>query len=280
MDFDYKNTNETIEYRHIRYKEIPKIAFHLHDGFEIYFLISGDVNYLIENKIYDVKYGNLIITNNEELHKVCVLSNKTYERITLFFNPKVVASINTDAFDLLNCFIHRVKGQQNKLILNKNQIDETLLLFYKFEALNNNPAKENDALKLAYLIEILVHVNKLFDNCEKKDSSLNIPNKLSQILNYIDNNLEQELTLDFLSNYFYIDKYYLCKLFKSSFNSSVYEYIICKRISKAKKLIVDGYNLTETCNSCGFKDYSSFFRMFRKHIGISPSEYKKLKNTT
>lgn len=67
--------------------------------------------------------------------------------------------------------------------------------------------------KLNYLIELLIYINRLFKESLSGTITTYIPNKLIPVLDYIDNNLDNDLTLDSLEKLFYIDKFYLCKLF-------------------------------------------------------------------
>jgi AraC-like DNA-binding protein len=102
----------------------------------------------------------------------------------------------------------------------------------------------------------------------------NIPEKLIPILDYINENLEGDLSLEFLEKRFYINGSYLSRLFKKSTGSTIHEYIIYKRISKAKKLLAEGSSATEAAFMCGFNDFSNFSRLFKRTVGVSLRQYK------
>jgi AraC-like DNA-binding protein len=267
-----------VEYRRIRYQQVPRLKFHLHDGFEIFFLISGDVKYLIEKRVYTARPGDIFITNHQELHRVFLQSDATYERITIIFKPAAIQAFNIYRFDLLHCFLQRPKGEYNRIALGDRQREEVRAYFDRIEQLDRRRSPESELLKTTCFIELLVWLNKIFQANQPVDEGPQIPEKLFAILSYIEAHLQQELSLASLANHFYFDKFYLNKLFKKHFGSSVYEYIVCKRVSKAKSLIREGFNFTETSHLCGFTDYSSFFRMFKKHMGVSPAQYKKMAN--
>lgn len=268
-------TPDYVNYMHVKSKIIP-INFHLHDGLEIYFLVSGDVNYFIEKRVYPLKYGDLIITNNYEVHTPSFQSGKTYERIILQFKSEIPQRFSSPNFNLLNCFINRPLGEQNKISLNKNQLEEILRFFNKIENANNSDLPGSDILKLTSFIDLLVFINNIFMNIEPIEEHPNVPDKLIPILNYIDSNLDNELTLDLFEKQFYINRFYLSRLFKASTGINIHEYITFKRISKAKKLLSAGFSVTDSCMKSGFIDYSNYIRVFKKIIGIPPGKYKKL----
>lgn len=268
-----ENHFDTIHFRHTL--EDYHADFHLHERFEIFFFISGNVNYFIEKKVYQLKYGDLFVINNREIHKPSILSNEAYERITVHFDPAISQMFSTESCDLQKCFLDRPIGEKNKVSLNLDQTAEILGLFYRLGRLNQNPNPYNKMLKISCFIELLVFINKAFLRGDNLEEYMSIPGKLIPILDHIDENLDSDLSLKRLEETFYIDRAYLSRLFKKSTGSNIHEYIIYKRISKAKQLIAEGYNATEACLQCGFNDYSNFSRTFKKTVGMSLRDYKK-----
>ena len=92
---------------------------------------------------------------------------------------------------------------------------------------------------------------------------------------FINKNLKSNLSLDVISEATFTDKFYLSHLFKKECGMSITDYISMQRIALAKKLIMDGKSATEVFADCGFNDYSSFYRAFKKLSGKSPSEFFK-----
>ncbi|NOU94018.1 helix-turn-helix domain-containing protein [Paenibacillus sp. LMG 31456] len=273
MNLAYESIDECILYEHKLYNpNLNNVNFHLHEEFEIYFLISGDVNYFVEKSMYPLKYGDLMITNNQEIHKPSFKNDRLYERITLQFAPHIVRTYNSPRLDLLSCFLNKPKGQQNKISLKPTQIKEILRLFNQMEQLKNNAGYE--ILKLNYLIEVLVLINIVFMDDNLSENLSTMPELLISLLDYIDMNLENDLTLESLSKKFYVDRFYMGRVFKKYIGSNIHEYILYKRISRAKEILAEGYSVTDTCGKCGFNDYSNFLRMFKRTVGISPGKYK------
>ena len=277
----YKNINHTIDYHHIR-TENPSVAdFHLHERFEIYFFISGNVNYFIEKKIYTLKKGSLLIMNSNEIHKPSFSPGAPYERITIHFEPDMARHLSSPTFDLLNCFNNRPTGEQNLISLSCVQYDEIMHLFERLEAIDNSTSDGSDILKLTAFIDLLVYINRAFlsSSCSVAAPgyalSHAIPDKLAPVLDYIDSHLDGDLSLEALEKHFYINRFYMTRLFKRITSSSLHEYIIYKRLSKAKMLLSEGYSVTEACQGSGFNDYSNFLRTFKRTVGVSPGQFGK-----
>lgn len=253
----------------------PQIEFHLHEGYEIYFLIQGDVNYFVEKKIYPLKYGDLMFTNNREIHKPSFRTNNTYERVCLEFHPSLIKPFITSDFDLLACFTNRVNGEQNKMSLSPWQTEEVMGYFLKIERLTADDRKGADLLRICCLLELLILMNRLFLNITQAAERTNIPEKLISVLEYIDSNLDADLSLASLERTFFINRFYLSKLFKSSTGSNIHNYILLKRISAAKQALEDGATVTQACSRSGFNDYSNFHKQFKKVVKISPGNYRQ-----
>lgn len=276
MEIRYKEINELINYRHNRTEKPVHTDFHLHNFFEIYFFISGNVNYFIEKKVYKLNYGDLLLINNLEIHKPSFSSPEPYERIVIHFDASIPQYMSSPDFKLLNCFLNRPAGEQNLIRPSIRQLNEIMKLFNRLEALGDETSNGSDVLRLACFLELLVFINRVFSSNLISDfEEPNVPEKLLPVLDYIDSNLEKDLSLKFLEQHFYINRFYLTRLFKKVTNSTLHEYIQYKRISKAKKLLSDGYNVTEACMKSGFNDYSNFLRMFKRTVGISPGKYRK-----
>lgn len=275
LDAYYANSDHWLNYSHDRSIPSKNVDFHLHNYFEIYFFIAGDVNYFIEKQVYPLRYGDLLLINNHEIHKPTFRLSQAYERIVIHFEPQLGKIFGAPEFNLLQSFLNRPTGEKNKVNLAPAEIEELMKSFMRLEHITSESSAGSDTLKLCYFIEILAFINKVFLNIKPGDEHPNVPEALIPILDYIDNHLDEDLTLESLGRRFYLNQSYLSRLFKKGIGSNIHEFIIYKRISKAKKLLSDGFNVTDTCSRCGFNDYANFLRMFKRKVGVSPGKYQK-----
>lgn len=179
-----------IKYLHKKTAGPPKEGFHLHEQFEIYFYISGNINFFVEKTSYPLQYGNLLVFNNLEIHKASYLPGEPYERITIHFNPAISRQFCTENCNLLAPFLHRPKGKGNKINLTIAQTNELTQIFQRIDALNKNSYIDTPILKLTYFIELLVFINRVFSNPHKSEEPSQIPDRLRPILDYIETNLQ------------------------------------------------------------------------------------------
>jgi len=274
LDRYLREINQSVKYAHVT-KAVHNVDFHLHAGCEIYFLIQGDVRYFVEKTVYPLQYGDLMITNEHEIHKPTFDSNELYERVTIEFDPMMAKAFATPDYDPLACFYNRPHGKRNKLSLTPKETSQLLELFKKYESIERHDADGAAVLKLACMMEVLVAINRIYHRRAHANNELDLHYKLTPILDYIELHLHEPLTLELLQNRFFINKYYLLRLFKQYTGSTVHEYIVSKRIAKAKKYLSEGMSVLEACMGCGFNDYSSFLRMFKQKVGTVPKEYQQ-----
>lgn len=267
--------NEHFNIIHRKYDTSPPnniFTLHIHDFYELYFFLQGDITYNIEGKKYKINTGDLLIINNEELHRPIFNSDNIYERITVHFNPWYICKYNTEEYSLLSCFKDRNPGQYNKIT--KNKVIENY--FQKISKYMQKKSKEIPIMIETLFIQLLIKINELFHKQKKKGKeSTNYNDRVLKIINYINKNLEKRITLNLLAKKFALDKYYLSHLFKENTGFSLLQYVINKKIMKAKGLLSSGFSCGEVCDKLSFGDYSNFYKTFKKKLGVSPSEYKK-----
>ena len=99
--------------------------------------------------------------------------------------------------------------------------------------------------------------------------------RVSPILDYIRDNLDQPLALDQIAGQFYISKHYLCRIFKAATGFSVMEYIIYSRVLRARQLLQEGISVQQAGELSGFSDNSHFIRTFGHLTGVTPGRYAK-----
>lgn len=267
--------NDNFKIFHIRDKKDIKFEYHHHDFSKIVILIDGDLTYYIEGKAYILKPWDILFVNKNEIHKPVVNPNKYYERIVIWLNPDFMAKYAQGNNDLLKCFEVAIKNNYNLLRLNIKSIDIIKNLIQDIQNCNNSNEFGSEILKESLFVQLMVLMNRLFLNSDKNRDieDIQYDKTIEGVLNYINSNLENDLSIDTIASEFFISKYYLMRKFKNQIGSSIHNYVVQKRLILARSLISDGLSMSSVCSRCGFNDYSSFVRAFKKVYGVSPSNY-------
>lgn len=267
--------NDNFKIFHIRDKKDIKFEYHHHDFSKIVILIDGDLTYYIEGKAYILKPWDILFVNKNEIHKPVVNPNKYYEGIVIWLNPDFMAKYAQGNNNLLKCFEVAIKNNYNLLRLNMKSIDIIKNLIQDIQNCNNSNEFGSEILKESLFVQLMVLMNRLFLNSDKNRDieDIQYDKTIEGVLNYINSNLENDLSIDTIASEFFISKYYLMRKFKNQIGSSIHNYVVQKRLILARSLISDGLSMSSVCSRCGFNDYSSFVRAFKKVYGVSPSNY-------
>lgn len=265
--------NQYFSISHLYSDEKP-MDMHIHDCYEIYYSISGGKQFLIDNRFYNIAPGDIFFINQYESHHLTSIDSQIHERIVFSIYPDFLKSLCTDATDLDACFQNHTLKSGHKVSLKP---EEQKRFLYYVHKLANIHGYGSDVLERSAFVELMVFLNKHFQqntfNDTSKDISCNI--QVDTILSYINQHMTEPLTLEQLASHFYLSSSYLCRLFKSTTGTTINKYITAKRISYAKELLAEGYSVSETCEKCGFNDYSNFFKSFTKATNLSPKKYSQ-----
>ena len=250
------------------------VDFHMHNSHEIYLLVDGHIQYFVENACYDMSPGGLILFSNREIHKAINTSNAPFTRLVIHINPTHIRSFCTPNTNLLDCF-HRDPGKDNLVLLSKDEYERLILMAHTLENEKKRCTYGSDLISLTTLIQILILINQAWHNSGSVKTPPR-PHRAQAIMNYIDDHLTEPLSLDSISLALSLDKYYLSHLFKSETESSIFQYIVVKRVALAKELLLKEHTVSEACHLSGFSDYSNFIRTFRQTTGYTPGQFKRL----
>ena len=276
-DFDpsqeMKRPDFELQYKRDSY--LKDVELHHHDFFEIYFLMSGDVTYLIESRIVHVMPGDLLLISPKELHQVLIKPEMSvYERYVLWIDPEMIRRLSSGATDLTLGLdpANPVFGNQLRpKSEDRSKIRELL------ESLHRETAETSygsDLLQQSLLTQLLVIINRMLaQQGSHLDEDTRTNRAVTQAINYIHLHYADPLSLDILAERFYVSKYHLSHEFNRQVGTSLYRYIQKKRLLVARQLIAQGKKPNEVPPLCGFGDYTGFYRAFKAEYGISPREF-------
>ncbi|MDR5585891.1 MULTISPECIES: AraC family transcriptional regulator [Clostridium] len=259
---------------HIKDKKNQEFEFHYHEFNKIIIFLSGKVTYLIEGKAYYLKPWDILLVNNHDVHKPLIDSSEAYERIVIWVNSNFIESHNYNNCDLMTCFKLANKKSFNLIRLDIKLQNSLKGIISSLESSLNSNDFGSKLLNNALFIQFLIYLNRIYleDMFINDKSSLKYDKQIEEILKYINTNISEDLSIEFLAKKFFISKYYLMHKFKKETGYTLHNYILQKRLLIAKDLIENGEAVLKVSTKCGFNDYSSFLRSFKKLFNKSPRE--------
>lgn len=267
--------SDEISYKLLTSRQSYVRDFHLHNFYELFLLLEGEIDFCVQQTFYHLSPGSLMMINDLEIHKTINRSDKPYKRIYIHIPPAFLQKYTADDLNLAACFTKRKAGEQNLLQLKEQELAYFLSQYTQITENDHSTLPGKGLLLETYLLQLLVFVNNLFSHSSTREISQYTPT-VQKIMDYIEAHLLEEISLDSLSEKFSLSKYYLCHTFKEDTGTTIFNYLLLLRISRAKSLLCDGKNVTEACELSGFTNYSNFITTFKKHTGYTPKKYAAL----
>ena len=252
--------------------EGPILGNHMHIYYEFLQLIEGNALYNVEGSEYEISSGDLLITNPNEFHFITFPKNSVYHRQFLQIHSSFVSSMNPHILDTLNA---RKFGTNNRIpseIFNKYNLGD---IFKGVEHYSANPTDDTDFMVSTYAAQLVVKLSEILKKEFLVNDTSSKNKHIKEIQNYIEQNFTHNLNIDDIAEHMFLNKAYISRLFKSETGLTISVYINMRRVMMAKNLLLVGENAMNIFYKCGFSDYTTFYRVFKKYTDMSPEQFKK-----
>lgn len=222
---------------------------HIHSCYEIYILIEGDVSFFHDQNIYDISPCDVVFSKPGETHYCIYHSSCLHDHFCLWFD---------DRDGSVTKYINRIKIPPAIRLSDEGKKQLMTLL----AQLSNSDA--DPLFKLSKLIDLLTLFGegKTYTN----DTGIERPQKIIDILAYIDEHYREIHSSTELANAFFISQSTLNRLFRKHVGLTVFQIIDARRLSHAENLLRNGSSVTDACFQSGFTDCSKFIILFKKNI--------------
>lgn len=261
------------EFKLFHLSDIPKqeFEFHYHDFDKIIIFLKGKVNYVIEGKTYPLMPYDIVLVNHNEIHRPDIDQSVPYERIIVYLSPGFITSYKTEDYDLSECFLHAKAAHSNVLRIRSLEKSSLFQLIQTLERACADEGYASELYRQVLFLEFMIQLNRAFlahrlDYLKTRHSN----QKILAIMDYIGAHLSADLTIDALSETFYISKHHMMRQFKQETGYTISHYITSKRLLLARELLAGDTPITRICYDCGFKNYSTFSRAYKSFFGESP----------
>lgn len=251
------------------------ISIHSHSFFEVMLCRSSDrVEYLVGSNRYRLAAGDLIIVPPGVSHRPIFPDDMQYpyERDILWVNVDFMSKVaelfpQNGASRMSALSLLRTKGTRWSYIAD-----------YFSEGIRESEEEkigfEESCAAVALLI--LTHVYRAICSGDTESFGAEKPTLINSLIEYIEANLDEPLTLDGVAAHFYVSRGTVSRVFRDTMDTSFHKFLTQRRLILAKLLIIEEEPLESVAEKCGFSDYSVFYKAFKKEYGISPRQFAHL----
>lgn len=258
--------------------DFQNVDSHIHKYYEVYFFLEGNVSLLIRDKMHKLCQGDVVILPPGIPHKAVIHDHsKPYSRFVFWMSVEYYQRLkekSDDYYYIIQCAVEKKQYVYHNDVVQFSSIQSKI--FHLIEEINSDRFAKESKIFIG-ICDLILHLNRMayeknHPRKRKEDQDL-----YHNILQYIDDYMEQDLSLENLAGKFYVSKYHIAHIFKENTGISIHQYIMKKRLAACQDAILSDISISKAYLMFGFKDYSSFFRAFKKEFGISPKEFKDMK---
>lgn len=267
---------ENYHYFHLRDTAGQERDFHFHEFDKVVVLLSGHVDYTVEDITYALKPWDVLLVKHHTIHKALIDKTEPYDRVIIYLDGKYFDRIMPNA-GLMDCFEKADKDGRQRITPDDGQQERLAAALEDYEAAMRDEELGAEAIRDTQMVKLLVLINRIYASgsaAPDRAEATRDP-KIAAVLSYINENLGRELSVDELAEQAYLSRYHFMRLFKAQTGSTVHAYVRQKRLLYAARLIREGESAARAAAESGFSDYSAFHRAFRECFGISPGQLKK-----
>ncbi len=276
MSTDYLNINKieiVLKEDLINAKNFKHLV-HYHNAYEIMFLIKSENKLFIKDSSYLMQPRQIIFIAPYTVHRIEYNNNTEYIRYVLNFESSYLMPM----LDVLGgqSLINMLNNLEISVAdLDTHSFNKACVIFSNLEkqytSFEKNPNLENNMrLKLA-LCSSIIDIHKIFTTQKANETNIVTVNLVKHVIEYLNENYMNPITLDDIEKNFYVSKYHLCHMFREVTGASVVEFLQYIRIAEAQKLLaVKKLPILEVCYQCGFNNIQHFYRVFKKVTGTTP----------
>ena len=254
-----------------------KVRIHTHDYYEFYFFLEGNVSIQINDSEYPLKPGNMILISPNTSHRAIIHDTvSSYRRFVFWISEAFFQQLREESPDYT--YLMTLAQSRGYYIYHYDIISFNALQSKIFQLIEEiHSERFGKAAKISLCVQdLILHLNRTVFESKHPQSPDETQSLYQNIIQYIENHLDEDLSLDKLSQEFYVSKYHIAHVFKDNLGLSIHQFITKKRLLMCRDSILSHQEISKTYLMFGFKDYSTFFRAFKKEFGMSPKEYADL----
>ena len=268
---------------HISLEKIQAYAqnffpWHWHPEIELTWVVSGQIEYLVNDKKYLLTEGEGLFCNSNSLHSGYMVDQKDCSYLSVTFHPRFIYGYENSLLQTRYVdFITANEGWHSlKLQKDVDWHQETVRQIQDIYRMSKDPSPDYELRVHLILTGIWLNLYRYYRSLPASEQQ---PQKhlarLKEILSYIQDHYTQEITLDEIADHVNICKSECCRFFKKYMKMTIFEYILFLRIQNSLPLLRAGESVTRIAGLTGFSTSAYYGQIFKRYMGCSPSRYRK-----
>lgn len=255
------------------------VRIHYHSLIELSLILEGKGIYKINGKRHVINAGDVFFFRPNEAHCITDIEENGMKLLNIHIAPYYLYTnfqnaLNSNYVKILSSAFPLISNKINDT-LDKDKIAEIRLLFNSIRNEMENKNSDYLTVVINYISNILILISRVykesFSNKERQSYK-----KILTVIDYIDNNFNQEITLDTLCEKVNYSRCYFSSSFKKCMGMSLWDYLCIKRIECALNLIkTTDKNLLDIALESGFNNTVNFNKLFKKYTNVSPGSFRK-----
>lgn len=248
-------------------------GLHYHDFYEFVIYLGNAGSFFIDNTSYDLHRGDIVLISMFTPHTLRYDPDSSYECFSVSIDPQLLLSFSSESSNILDIFL---SDNEHYPVFH---LDETSFAQYSrlLERMRGRGLQHGNEIYQRALLHQLCAF--LYDDCYNgshyDSTEAQYIALVAHLIQYINNHLGEDLSLEVLAKECNYSIFHLCKIFKKVTQKTLNNYIIEKRLERVAKLLTTTLPISRIAENTGFHNYSYFYKAFCKVYGQSPIEYRK-----
>ena len=255
------------------------LPYHYHDSYEIFCSLNESLRYRVNGAVYTMARGDILLLNQFDVHQSLAEPGMPYRRQVTIFFPELISTWGVPGYDLLRNFERRSRGFHHLVRLGSDDFAGFQQAFEQGLGTAGLSDAEREMVQRLAVAEMLIRANRGLrvtpTTPASPTASTDETARFDRILRFVDEHLTEVVTLDRIAREFGTTPNGINRLCRKAGTVTMHQYILRRRIERARLELSSGRTVTEAAYVSGFGNLSHFVRTFRQKTGLSPKQYQR-----
>ena len=268
--------NVSIE--NIQSYEQSSFLWHWHPEIELTWIVSGEMEYHVNDRQYILKEGEGLFGNSNTLHSGYMKDGKECTYLSVTFHPRFLYGYENSILQTKYVDYITENEEWASLHLEKNIIWHQEILYWvkMIYEMSQEPPVDFELQVHMQLLQIWQKLYQYFASLPEREKKPQLYlQRLRDIVSYIQEHYAEEISLEEVAEQVNICKSECCRFFKKHMNMTIFDYILFLRIQKSLPLLKSGESVTEVAGRVGFSSPAYYGQIFKRYMKCTPREYKR-----